>query len=300
MSQSNVRPGDAARSERRVCRISTLANTVILALFASLFLMPVLLTAVNSIMTEQEIQRNNAALGKLDADAFVNLKWIPDMVSLEQFKTILIGTPQFLRMFWNSVFLVVPMILGQAVVASLAAYAFTKLRFRGRDALFYVYLLTMLMPFQVTMVPNYIVADWLGWINTPASIIGPGIFAAFGVFLMRQFLMNIPYAYIEAGKMDGAGHLRIFTSILLPMIKPGAAALVLLLFVDYWNMVEQPLIFLHDTIKQPLSVYLSRLRGDYIGIAYASSVIYMAPMILLFLNAEPYFIKGVQLSGIKG
>jgi multiple sugar transport system permease protein len=300
MSQGNVRPGDAARSERRGFRISTLANTVILALFASLFLMPVLLTAVNSIMTEQEIQRNNAALGKLDADTFVNLKWIPDTVSLEQFKTVLIGTPQFLRMFWNSVFLVVPMILGQAVVASLAAYAFTKLRFRGRDALFYVYLLTMLMPFQVTMVPNYIVADWLGWINTPASIIGPGIFAAFGVFLMRQFLMNIPYAYIEAGKMDGAGHLRIFTSILLPMIKPGAAALVLLLFVDYWNMVEQPLIFLHDTIKQPLSVYLSRLRGDYIGIAYASSVIYMAPMILLFLNAEPYFIKGVQLSGIKG
>ncbi|QDM45442.1 carbohydrate ABC transporter permease [Paenibacillus thiaminolyticus] len=300
MSQGNVRPGDAARSERKVFRISTLVNTVILALFASLFLMPVLLTAVNSIMTEQEIQLNNAALGQLDADTFVNLKWIPDTVSLEQFKTILIGTPQFLRMFWNSVFLVVPMILGQAVVASLAAYAFTKLRFRGRDALFYVYLLTMLMPFQVTMVPNYIVADWLGWINTPASIIGPGIFAAFGVFLMRQFLMNIPYAYIEAGKMDGAGHLRIFTSILLPMIKPGAAALVLLLFVDYWNMVEQPLIFLHDTIKQPLSVYLSRLRGDYIGIAYASSVIYMAPMILLFLNAEPYFIKGVQLSGIKG
>lgn len=300
MSQGNVRPGDAARSERRVFRISTLMNTVILALFASLFLMPVLLTAVNSIMTEQEIQRNNAALGQLNADTFVNLKWIPDTVSLEQFKTILIGTPQFLRMFWNSVFLVVPMIIGQAVVASLAAYAFTKLRFRGRDALFYVYLLTMLMPFQVTMVPNYIVADWLGWINTPASIIGPGIFAAFGVFLMRQFLMNIPYAYIEAGKMDGAGHLRIFTSILLPMIKPGAAALVLLLFVDYWNMVEQPLIFLHDTIKQPLSVYLSRLRGDYIGIAYASSVIYMAPMILLFLNAEPYFIKGVQLSGIKG
>lgn len=274
--------------------------TLVLLIPACIFLLPIVLTAVNSIMTGDEIQRNYAALGQSGAIGFINLKLIPDWISFEQYKHILIDNVHFLRMFWNSVLLVVPIIVGQTIVASLAAYALTKLRFRGREALFYAYLITMLMPFQVTLVPNYIVADWLGLINTPLSIIGPGIFGAFGVFLLRQFLLNIPYAYIEAGKIDGAGHFRIFLSILMPMIRPAIIALILLLFVDYWNMVEQPLIFLQDAMQQPLSVYLSRLRGDSLKIAFAASMVYMAPMVLLFLNAEPYFIAGVQQSGIKG
>jgi multiple sugar transport system permease protein len=142
-------------------------------------------------------------------------------------------------------------------------------------------------------------ADKLGLLNSPNAIILPGIFAAFGVFMLRQFMLDIPYAYIEAAKMDGAGHLQIFYKIMIPMIKPGLAALIILLFVDYWNMVEQPLIFLDDPFKQPLSVYLSRINGEK-GIAFAASMLYMAPMVLLFLYAETYFIEGIQLSGIKG
>jgi len=156
----------------------------------------------------------------------------------------------------------------------------------------------MLMPFQVTLVPNYLMADWLGLIHRPTAVILPGIFAAFGVFMLRQFMLHIPYAYIEAAKIDGAGHLRIFLTIILPMVKPGLAALVVLLFVDYWNMVEQPLIFL-DPLRQPLSVFLSRLSGEW-GTVFAASMLYMSPMVLLFLYAEAYFIEGVQLSGIKG
>lgn len=286
--------------DERVPVIPTVIKTLLIAIPATLFLLPVVLTIVNSFMSVDEIMRNYAPLGNSNINAFINLKWIPDWVSFQQYNQILVGTGSFLRMFWNSVLLVVPFIVGQAVVASLAAYAFTKLRFWGRDALFYIYMMTMMMPFQVTLVPNYIVADWLGWINSPAALIGPGIFAAFGVFLMRQFLMNISYTYIEAGKMDGAGHLRIFVMILLPMIRPAIAALIVLLFVDYWNMVEQPLIFLQDTFKQPLSVYLYRLRGESLGIAFAASVVYMPPMVLLFMAAEPHFIEGVQQSGIKG
>lgn len=286
--------------QRRLTYVNTLLKTLLLLIPAVVFLFPVVLTVISSLMTGDEIQRNYAALGKDQITGFVNLKLIPEWISFEQYKHILIDNAHFLRMFWNSVLLVVPIIAGQTIVASLAAYALTKLRFRGRDTLFYMYLITMLMPFQVTLVPNYIVADWLGWIDSPASIIGPGIFAAFGVFLLRQFLMNIPYAYIEAGKIDGAGHLRIFITIILPMIRPGIVALVLLLFVDYWNMVEQPLIFLTDTMKQPLSVYLSKLRGDSLSVAFAASVVYMTPMVLIFLNAEPYFIEGIQQSGIKG
>lgn len=106
----------------------------------------------------------------------------------------------------------------------------------------------------MTLVPNYIIADKLGLLNMASAIILPGIFAAFGVFMLRQFMLSIPYALVEAAQLDGAGHYRIFYRIMLPLMKPGIAALIVLLFVDYWNMVEQPLIFLEDAFKQPLSL----------------------------------------------
>jgi multiple sugar transport system permease protein len=281
------------------------ALTAIMVAIAVLLIMPIVITFTNSLMSDQELGTNYGPIGQMNkavagkANPFVNLKLLPDQVTLKQYGKVLVSSPRYLTMFWNSVFLVVPIIIGQALVAALAAYAFSKLQFRGREPLFLVYVLTMLMPFQVTLVPNYIMADKLGLLNSRNAIILPGIFAAFGVFMLRQFMLGIPYAYIEAAKMDGAGHLRIFYKIIIPMIKPGLAALVILLFVDYWNMVEQPLIFLDDPFKQPLSVYLSNLTAEK-GIAFAASMLYMAPMVLLFLYAETYFIKGVQLSGIKG
>ncbi|WP_051775415.1 carbohydrate ABC transporter permease [Paenibacillus tyrfis] len=277
-----------------------------MAVIAAVLLMPIVITFTNSLMTEQEIRVNYGLIGKMNdvaagnANRFVNLKLLPDLASLEQYASVLVLDSSFLRMFWNSVFLVVPIIAGQTIVGALAAYAFAKLRFRGRDALFLVYVLTMLMPFQVTLVPNYMMADKLGLLNSPSAVIWPGVFAAFGVFMLRQFALHIPFSYIEAAKMDGAGHVRIFSEIIVPMLKPGLGALVVLLFADYWNMVEQPLIFLDDSFKQPLSVYLSKVREGERGIAFAASMLYMTPMVLLFLYAETYFIEGIQLSGIKG
>ncbi|UVI27944.1 carbohydrate ABC transporter permease [Paenibacillus spongiae] len=277
-----------------------LLRTLLLMAVAAVILTPVILTVVNSVMTEREILANYGMLGKSDTNVFVTMKWIPDWVSFQQYEKVLVSTSMFLRMFWNSVSMVVPIILGQAFVATLAAFAFGKLRFPGRDSLFFLYLITMLMPFQVTLVPNYIMADWLGLLNHPASIILPGIFGAFGVFLLRQFMLHIHSAYIEAAKIDGAGYLRIFITVALPMVKPGIAALVVLLFSDYWNMVEQPLIFLQDAGMQPLSVFLSRIQEELLGVSFAASVVYMVPMVLLFLYAENYFIEGIQLSGVKG
>ncbi|QHW34889.1 carbohydrate ABC transporter permease [Paenibacillus rhizovicinus] len=280
------------------------ALTVVMCAIAILLLFPIVITFTNSLMTDQEIGMNYGQIGQMNQavagreHAFVNLKLLPDQVTLMQYGKVLVDSPRYLAMFWNSVFLVAPIIAGQVLVAALAAYALSKLKFRGREFLFLVYVLTMLMPFQVTLVPNYIIADKLGLLGSANAIILPGIFAAFGVFMLRQFMLEIPYAYIEAAKMDGAGHVRIFCKIIIPMVKPGLAALVILLFVDYWNMVEQPLVFLDDPFKQPLSVFLSRIDGE--GIASAASMIYMAPAVLLFLFAETYFIKGVQLSGIKG
>lgn len=283
-----------------------IALTVVMSIFALVMLFPILITFSNSLMTESEIEYNYHLIGKMvnvaagEKNGFINLKLIPDWVSLSQYGEVLVHKPLFMHMFWNSVFMVLPIIIGQVVVASLAAYAFAKFRFWGREKLFVVYLMTMLMPFQVTLVPNYIIADKLGLMNSTAAIILPGIFSAFGVFMLRQFMLHIPYSYLEAAKMDGAGQLRIFYSIMLPLIKPGLAALTVLLFVDNWNMVEQPLIFLEDAFKQPLSLYLSRINEGARGLAFAASALYMAPMVLMFLYAESYFIEGIQLSGIKG
>lgn len=277
-----------------------------MGVIALILISPIVITFTNSLMTELEIQINYGLIGQMNEvipgrdSSFANLKLIPDKVSFAQYGKVFIDNPKYLTMFWNSVFMVMPIIVGQTLVAALAAYAFSKLKFRGRDSMFLVYVMTMLMPFQVTLVPNYIMVDKLGMLNSTGAIIVPGIFAAFGVFMLRQFMLDIPYAYIEAAKIDGAGHLRIFMTMIVPMIKPGLAALVILLFVDYWNMVEQPLIFLDDPFKQPLSVFLSRINDSERGIAFAASMLYMAPMVMLFLYAESYFIEGIQLSGVKG
>ncbi|WMT40108.1 carbohydrate ABC transporter permease [Paenibacillus sp. D2_2] len=286
--------------------IRNLSVTLVMACIGLMMLLPIVITFTNSFMTVHEIRDNYELVGKMpfvtqgESAQFVNLKLIPDWLSFEQYGKVLLDTPTYLFMFWNSVEMVVAIIAGQTVVSALAAYAFAKLRFKGREGLFRVYLMTMLMPFQVTLVPNYLIADKLGLMNTASAIILPGIFAAFGVFMLRQFMLSIPYALVEAAQMDGAGHYRIFYRIMLPLMKPGIAALIVLLFVDYWNMVEQPLIFLEDRFKQPLSLYLSRIHKDEQGIGFAASLIYMTPMVLLFLYAESYFIEGIQMSGIKG
>lgn len=283
-----------------------LAMTIVLAIIAAVTVLPIVLTFTNSLMTEREIGMNYDLIGKMtnaaagEKDAFVNLKLLPDWFSLEQYAQVLYKKPMFLKLFWNSVGMVVPIIAGQTLIAALAAYAFAKLRFRGRDKLFLIYLMTMLMPFQVTLVPNYMIVEKLGLMNTGSAIILPGIFSAFGVFMLRQFMAHIPYSYMEAAKIDGAGHMVIFTKIIIPLVKPGLASLMILLFVDYWNMVEQPLIFLQDTFKQPLSLYLAHINQEARGVGFAASVLYMMPLVLLFLYAESYFVAGIQQSGIKG
>ncbi|MDK8179948.1 carbohydrate ABC transporter permease [Paenibacillus sp. UMB4589-SE434] len=278
----------------------SLLRTMGLTMFALLLFVPILVTVVNSLMPEREISANYDMLGSSNRNDFVNLKLIPDWVSFGQYFKVLVSTSGYLHMFWNSVYMVVPIIIGQVAVGALAAYAFAKFRFPGKELLFFLYLTAMLMPFQVTLVPNYLMVDRLGLLNSSSSIILPGIFAAFGVFLLRQFMLQIPTAYMEAAKIDGASYLRIFVSIVLPMVKPGIAALIVLLFADNWNMVEQPLIFLRDAELQPLSVFLSSLQKEAFGVTFAASCLYMAPMVLLFLNTEKYFIEGIQLSGIKG
>ncbi len=286
-------------------KIGIIAASGFLYLLALLFIAPLVLTVTNSFMSEAEIHQNysmvnSAGVSESGEVKYARLKLIPGMITVKQYYNVLIKKTMFLIMFWNSVKLVVPIVLGQFFVASMAAYAFSKIDFPGREKIFYMYIVVMLMPFQVTLVPNYIIAGKLGLTNNILSIILPGIFSTFGVFLLRQFMVYIPDAYAEAARVEGAGHWTVYSKIILPMSKTGIAALIILVFIDNWNMVEQPLIFLQDASVWPLSVFLSEINAGERGIAFAASVIYMAPMLLVFLCGEEYLVQGIQLSGIKG
>lgn len=282
--------------------------TLIAAAFAITFLLPTVLTISNSFMSQSEITANYGAIFE-NADSSqksyiseqVNLKFIPDKVSFSQYSTALIKSPEYLDKFWNSVILVIPIVLLQVGTAALAAYSFTRYRGKFKSFLFFFYVILMLMPYQVTLVPNYLVSDWLGILNTRWAIIFPGTFAPFSVFLLTKFMRRIPVSLIEAAKLDGAGEWQIFSKICLPQCRSALYSIAILVFIDYWNMVEQPLILLPNMDKQPLSVFLSTINAKEIGLAFAVATIYMIPSLLLFLHGEEALVEGITHSGsVKG
>ena len=283
------------------------ALTVLAAVFAFMFLMPTVLTITNSFMTQSEITANygqvfqNATDGKSFIKDTINLKFIPDKVSFSQYFTVLLKSPDFLYKFWNSVILVAPIVLAQLMVASVAAYGFTRWRGKVRDTIFFAYVILKLMPYQVTLVPNYLVSDFLGLLNTRWAIILPGAFAPFSVFLLTKSMRRIPVSLIESAKLDGAGEWHIFWNICLPQCRSALYSIAILVFIDYWNMVEQPLILLQDADAQPLSVFLSSINTGEIGLAFAMATVYMIPSLLLFLHGEEYLVEGIANSGsVKG
>jgi multiple sugar transport system permease protein len=291
--------------KKRMAKSRQIVLSIFLWALALAFIFPIVMTFTNSFMDETEIAANYSQIRALSsstaamAQGFATIKLIPDMVSLDQYYTVLVGSTSFLMMFWNSVRLTLPIIAGQMIVGSMAAYAFAMLKFRGQNALFFVYIITMLMPFQVTLVPNYLMADSLGLLGKYESIVLPGIFATFGVFLIRQFMSYIPMENMEAAKLDGAGHPTIFLKIVMPLCTPALASLGILSCIDNWNMVEQPLIFLKDANLQPLSLFLSKLNTGAFGVAFAASALFMLPILIIFLYGENYLVEGIQMSSLK-
>lgn len=289
-------------------RIRLFIATIVAAVIAILFLMPIILTITNSFMAASEISSNYGTVfettdqgGKVFISEKVNLKFIPDMVSFSQYITVLLKSPEYLLKFWNSVILVVPIVVFQLGVASITAYGFTRLKGRLKEMIFFLYIILMLMPYQVTLVPNYLVSSWLHIINTNWAIWLPGIFSPFAVFLLTKFMRRIPKGVIEAAQIDGAGEWQIFRKICMPLCKGALCSVAILVFIDYWNMVEQPLILLSDPEMHPLSIFLSKINSGEIGLAFAVATIYMVPCLLVFLYGEDYLVEGITYQGgIKG
>ena len=274
---------------------------LVIVILALLFVLPTVLTVANSFLSAAEIERSYGTV--LGSGGYMKehviLKLVPDVATGEQYKTFLLQSPEYLQKFWNSVLYTVPITILQTAVSAMAAYGFCRRPSRLRRLIFFGYLVLTLMPYQVTLVPNYLVSKQLGTYDTIWAILLPGIFSPFAVFLLTKYMQRIPRDYIEAAQLDGANEWQIFRRIFLPQCKSALFAVGMLVFFDYWNMVEQPMVLLEQEELQPLSIYLSRINEGELGLAFAAAVIYMIPCLLLFLGGEKHLEEGIVTGGIK-
>lgn len=287
---------------RRIYRAFTV---FILFSLSVIFLLPLLVTFTNSFMTETEIAiQYTTKLSVFDimdgvVEKFVSITLIPKDFTLAQYSNVLINEPSFLILLINSVKITVPVVLGNLIVSLLSAYGFTIWKWKYKNALFFIYIVVMMMPLQAVLVPNYIIADKLGLTESYLAIILPGIFSPFGTFLLWQSMKSIPNAYYEAAEIDGAGALYIFIWVVIPQMKSGIAALIMLMFIEYWNLVEQAVIFIKEYYREPLSVFLSRMSDGKIGLIFAASCVYMFIPLWLLIMGQKDLEKGIELSGVK-
>jgi multiple sugar transport system permease protein len=207
------------------------------------------------------------------------------------------------HMFINSLIVAVMTTLGQLLTSSMAAYAFARIRFKGSDTLFLAYLATLMIPFQVTIIPLFIIMRYLGWINTYQGLILPGVFSAFGTFLLRQFILTIPRELDEAAFIDGASHFTVYWHVILPLARPALATLGVFSFMASWNAFLWPLFIVRDLELMTLPVGLATLHGRWLtqwNLVMAGTVITVVPMLIVYLSAQKHFVRGVVMSGIKG
>jgi multiple sugar transport system permease protein len=264
-----------------------LALHTVLLLFGLFVLLPFLLMLTASLMPKQDILRRSFDLSRLTFDNYV-----------QTFRVVPFG-----RYYLNSLIVATGTTVLQILVASLAAFAFARLRFRGRDALFLLYLATLMIPFQVTMIPNFIIVRLLGWFNSYQALILPSAFSVFSTFLLRQYFLGLPLDYDEAARMDGATSWRIWWQIILPLSGPVLATLAIFNFQAAWNDFLWPLVVTQTPEMRTIPVGLASFQGQYSTewhLLMAGSVVALLPVLMLYIIGQNWFVRGITLSGIGG
>lgn len=230
------------------------------------------------------------------------IQWWPSSPAWENFRRLSESFPVG-RFVLNSVIVATSGTVGQILIAAMAAYAFARLHFRGKDALFVLYLATLMIPAQVTLIPLFVVMRFVGWVDTYQALILPQWISPFAVFLLRQHFQTIPRQLDEAAFIDGAGHWTVFTRVLLPLARPALGAVFIFAFMGSWNDFLWPLIIINDTNRMTLSLGLATLHGRWTSqwnLVMAGAVVAVLPIFLVFLAAQRQFIRGLTLSALKG
>lgn len=295
----NVVAKDMGKGYNEIMNLIKRWPVKLLLLLLALFIwFPLWLILIGSLTGQGEAARNLAPV-LYDTKGSAVWPLLPTFPTMASYVKLLLDTPQFFVMFWNSCLQVFPIIAGQILIGAPAAWAFAKYEFKGKRALFMLYIVLMLMPFQVTMVPNYIVLDTLGFMDTALAVILPGIASTFPVFIMKRFFEAIPDSLIEAAEMDGTSPFGIFLKIGIPLGAPGILSAVVLSFIEYWNALEAPLTFLKDRTLWPLSLYLPAISADNLGLSLVASVVMLTPALLIFLYGQRYLEQGITAAGLK-
>ena len=221
---------------------------------------------------------------------------LPKDFSLQNWKTVLYSTPEYLLHFWNSVWLSFPTVAGSVFISALTGYGLSHIPFRGKRLCILAMVIVMLLPFQVTLTPNFILFDALGLIGNRLAVILPNIFHPLGMVAMTYFMSAIPIQTLEAARMDGAGELRLFFQIALPQAKGGIALLTLYSFLDIWNLVEPVLVLITDAVKYPLSIALRSFTKANPGVIAACAVLLVIPALLIFAMTRQALTEGMRIS----
>lgn len=287
-SMSQPLPITHPRTRRRSVRLLTVLRYLVLILSGALMIVPFLWMLTTSLKAPGAVLT-------------IPPQILPRQLTLESY-TRVADTVPLVRMFGNSLAVTVACVAGQLVTSALSAYAFARMRWRGRDTLFLLYLATLMVPQQVTITPLFILMQRLGWVDTYQGLIAPGLISAFGTFLLRQAMLGVPREYEEAALLDGGTHWTLFRHVALPLVGPSLATLAVLATMSSWNSFLWPLFITRDERLMTLPVGLALLQGRYTtewSMVMAGAVITVLPIILVYLAAQRAFVRGVALSGLK-
>lgn len=282
------RPGRMPRHRVKYL-LGRTATYVILIVGAATMLIPFLWMISTSLMTNSEVYTYPP-------------KIIPDRFLWENYREALTVLP-FGRFFLNTIIITGASVIGQLVTCSMAAHAFSRLQFNGRDKLFGLYLSTMMIPAIVTLIPSFLIISAFGWADTYWALFTPTLTSVWGIFLLRQFFMSIPRDYEDAARLDGASEWTIFFRIILPLSKPALATLSIFAFMASWKDFLWPLIVTNTMEMRPVEVGIAMFSSLYSTnwpYQMAAAVIVMLPIVIVFFLAQRYFIEGISLSGLKG
>ena len=274
-------------------------SLVLLLLLSAVILIPIVFTFLYSFFPKGEMTAYLAKRGSYE-ETWLEVLYAPAMFSLRQYYKIFIEDPTYLQLFCNSALYTGAILLGQALIIPLTAYALSRFKFHGRDAIFFLIMLLMILPFQVTMAPSVMMLRWLGLMDTVWAVILPMCFSPFYIFLLRQFMVSIPNELLEAGMVDGVGPVRGFIHVILPVCKPILGAAAALSFADCWNMVEQPMVYLaNKSSLWPLSVMFNKISTEGADVAFAGAALYILPALFIYLYFQEDIVAGIQLSELK-
>ena len=268
-----------------------------------LVVLPVVLLVTGSVMDQYELAELLKPIfrekGAGEAFQFITWRLVPDFPSFANYGKLLFLSPQFFVLFWNSVKMVLLILAGQLLIGVPAAWAFAAYQNRFGKLLFTLYVVLMLLPFQVTMLSSYLVLNGFSLLNTHTAVILPALFSTFPVFLCYGGFRGIPMQLFEAARVDGATEMFIFFKIGLPLGKSGILSALVLGFLEYWNMMEQPMAFLDDKSLWPLSLYLPEITWERAGFAFCASIITLIPAAFVFVLGQDYLEQGIIYSGLK-